>query len=556
MKRKNTGNTFPSAVLKDPGDLLQGPVFYLVLAAALFIVFMVNIFNGNMGDSVQTDRICLMTLILMAGFSYIFARVKDKPGMTGKEKKEIFLNVLVYFTLSAGFLLRIAYALYTPTYVRTHDLGSFSGDNSGHLNYIYYLYTNKRLPLSNDFELYHPPLYHFLCAVVYALAVRLAPGRDPGQLLEIIKVVNCFSSCATLAVIYRIFTELELKGELRAAATAVCAFMPVTFIFAGLVNNDSMSFFFYMMAVLYLIKWCRNKDFKDIIIMAFSTGLGMMTKTSVGMFAFTGGPFMIYIFIKAVKKGSWKKILIQFLSFGAVAVPLGMWFPVRQWIRFRQPLGYVFKIGKDSMQYLGDVSPVKRFFSFPVVRMLKKPFANPFGDQNVNIYAIESSLFGEWHFDDRKVLAEILAAAALVLVLFSLAGMLFSVIKGKIYDPSERYLPALMWFTMMVSFYYFNVKYPQGCSMDYRYIPQTFVAGAYYIARGLELLNCKIWKRREKNVRGTTAVTPEAMAGSSKAYPAAAGCETKKYKFLKAVVFSVILVFCVFSATVYLKPGL
>ena len=99
-------------------------------------------------------------LVSVAGFSLLtmglcWILAKDVE----QEEKWVIL------ILTAGFLLKLVYVLYTGIGTRQHDVHSFTDSTNGHAGYIRYLYTYGHLPdfdPRQEFQFYHPPLHHIL----------------------------------------------------------------------------------------------------------------------------------------------------------------------------------------------------------------------------------------------------------------------------------------------------------------------------------------------------------------------------------------------------------
>ena len=121
-------------------------------------------------------------------------------------------------------------------------------------------------------------------------------------------------------------------------------------------------------AFYYGFKWYGEGKTKDIITSALFTGFGMMTKLSVGLIAFPMGFLFIAKFIKDIRAEKGLKTFGQLASFGVIAAPLGLWYSIRNLIRYNTPLGYVLKLDIKHM----DISrfTVKErlfgFYGFPI----------------------------------------------------------------------------------------------------------------------------------------------------------------------------------------------
>ena len=171
--------------------------------------------------------------------------------------------------------------LYTPYDVRQHDIGVIG--SSGHLDYIYTIVKTGILPTSNSEQLYHPPFYYYISAILFKIATLFYDNNDFA--FNAVRLVPCIASCATMIVSYKIFRNLKLSKPAILIATTIVCLHPAFIYLAGSINNDMLSIFFGAVTILYTIKWYFDQSFKNIILLALALGLGMMTKLSVVMIA-------------------------------------------------------------------------------------------------------------------------------------------------------------------------------------------------------------------------------------------------------------------------------
>ncbi len=103
-------------------------------------------------------------------------------------------------------------------------------------------------------------------------------------------------------------------------------------------------------------------------------------------------------------------------------------------------------------------------------------------DVNLWEYTVKCALFGEFQFPEaRQVIAAVLIGASLVLI----ALTLYAMVRFVFFERKENRLAAVslgaLWLLLMLSFVYFNIKYPFGCTMDFRYIVPTVMTGAAFL---------------------------------------------------------------------------
>ncbi len=411
-------------------------------------------------------------VLLFAGFA-----------AAGKIKKQDKLEIRIALIILVGFVLRINYSLYTSFLVRQHDVLGFN--EFGHLDYVYWIFSNGTLPNTNQLQFYHPPLQHILEAGVMKLFSLLSPKTDLMSLFETAKIVPCFATCSTLLVVHSLCREMGISRRSTAIALAILAFQPTFLLFSSGINNDAMMLLFYMIAVLYTIRWYHNPTMKNILLLAVAIGLGMMTKVSAATVAFFTAPFFLIVLVQKIREKSAKRLFGQFAAFIGVCAPLGLWYPIRNYIKFGQPLTYVSDALSNEL-YVGDHSLVSRFLSFPVKEIFTPQFCRPYDDFRIWIYTLKCSIFGEYDFSQHDQLAIWFIAANLILIVLSLVAMIYILQKRKGISAINRFALAGLWLLQIVFFVFFNIKYPFGCTMDYRYMVPTCMIGAIYIGIAME----------------------------------------------------------------------
>jgi len=419
--------------------------------------------------------------LMLAGVAFCGAFLLAKRLLN---KKALTTETIVFTIIAAGIVMRIGYMLYTPFSVRDYDVSTF--DSNGHFAYMYRLFSQGALPSSNDYQFYHPPFQHIIQALVVKIFSFFQPNAELTPLFEAAKLVPCFASCALLWVCRSLFREAGLPKRAGAVALAIVAFHPAFYMLSSRVNNDALMLFFFMTSVLYTIRWYNRPTMNNILLIAVSIGLAMMTKLSGGMAALFTAPVFLTVLVKKWREREAKSVIGQFAVFGAVCAPLGLWYSVRNLVLFGQPLGYVLKFANTSGLYCGDKSLVSRFLSIPLGQIINPLYCYSFGDYNLWLYILKSSLFGEFSFDRNGDVAAVLIISNLVMILASFAAMIYVMARGKEMNKFARYGFFWIWLTQMIAFFAFNLQYPFGCTMDFRYMMPTAIIGAGYIGLALD----------------------------------------------------------------------
>lgn len=387
---------------------------------------------------------------------------------------------LITILIAAGIILRFGYMLYTPFYIRGHDVREYNG--YGHLAYIFRLFNLQGLPVSNLGQFYHPPLAHIADAATARLFAFLTGAANQDVIFESTRLIPCFASIALLFVSCRLFDELDFSKRAKLTALAVIAFHPTFILLSASINNDMLMLLFFMTAFLYSIRWYKDPTYKNIILLALSIGCAMSTKFSGALAAIFTAMIFLLVLIRKYKTKKIGNIVLQLAAFAAVCLPLGLWYHIRNLKLFGQVLGYVAPISAKSQLYVGNIPFAERFLSFSLPGILKNVWCDPFNDFGLWAYTVKSALFGEYTFSDRhEALAVILILSSLVLIVLSIGAMIWFLIA----DRKKNRLAVLsffaLWSLLVLSFIYFNIKYPFGCTMDFRYIVPTVITGAAFL---------------------------------------------------------------------------
>jgi len=391
-------------------------------------------------------------------------------------KKQLTYERAVFLIMLAGVLLRIVYVLNTPVSVRQHDVGDGTGDYR-QLDYILHFVNQWALPNTYISQYYHPPLHHLISAVWVRLQMVFNIDIERG--IESIQYLTAFYSSCFMVVAHRIFIRLKLKKQFLLAATALIALHPTMIILSGSINNDMLAVLFYASALLWMMKWLVEQNIKNTVYLALCVGLGMMAKIGNATLAFVIAPFFL---AKLAEEKGWLptvKLAAKLLLFGLISIPAGMWHAVRNLRAFGQPFGYVLMQEVGGWLYRGDIPLVSRIFSFPLSQLLSGPYVSVRSDYNLPVYTIKCSLFGEWAYaPPLDILASILVALNIIIILMSLAAMIYMMIAE---SRQERRMLCWCWSVQIVSFVLFYIQNPFTCAMDFRYIVPTLICGAGFI---------------------------------------------------------------------------
>lgn len=413
----------------------------------------------------------------------------------------------VFAVLAAGFVLRAVMVLFTPLNFHQHDVSGFGAGFQGfHDDYIMYIYENWALPdgdVRDLGQLYHPPLHYILSAVFFKINSVIFPARA-GE-INVLKTLPFIWSSGLVLFSYKILRHFKLEGAPLIVALCFVCFHPQTIFLAIQVNNDALGLMLFTAAVYLALKWYEKTELTTILFIALSIGCAMMTKLSMGFSAFPVGFLFLAKLVGSVKQKEKKdtvkpgKLMKQFVLFGVLVVPLGLWFPIRNFVEHGTPFTYVFTIDSTAGQDVGQYSAVQRLF-MPSAESLKMPFltmaqTKPALDYNMFLALLKTSVFDERSFDSRYLLTVgglLLAAACLMVVLCKLSALYLTVkqVRGK--NITAGFISLLILCAVLVGCYIkFCFGYPVVCTQAFRYVAPVLPAAGVFL--GLTASN--LWKK-------------------------------------------------------------
>ncbi len=424
-------------------------------------------------------------------------------GMT----KRLTAGRILFVMLLAGYLLRVGYMLYTPANCRQQD--TFSKNYDGHEAYAWTIFSTGKLPTSNAYQFYHPPLNAFLQAgfmrIISAISELIGfsdkflsyfMDGKPDYMEE--ERYFLYSTCQILSVFYSFMTAVLLvktvnlfsfSNKTKLLVWAFVIFYPRQIQFAGQLNNDALAYLLSAAALYCALRWQKGRrGIFPLILCAACVGLGMMTKLSSATVCLPIAGVFVYEGIRSLRKKEGAlpatKTLAQYLVFLAICAPLGLWFQVYAQARFDQPFGFVFS-NLNRKLYTGDHAFFTRFiFTLDAEEYFGSLYCRPFeGNYFLFNYALRSSIFGEfsyWQGEGFAVTAIVTAYLAAACLAVSLVWAIVvcartrkredGVWKRTGFSFADLLFVFLLVQSQVLSEIYFYIQMPYGCTMDFRYI--------------------------------------------------------------------------------------
>ena len=469
------------------------------------------------GTVAQTFIAIGLTVVLLVG-AYM--------GIT----KRLTTSRIILLLFIFGCILRIGYMLYTPVSTRQQD--TYNSKGTGHEGYAWTIFSTGKLPLTNDYQFYHPPLnatlqalfMHVMDFLSEMLAKLFGLGNYfPSKFLNGMESSSVnkefvtaeryylYSTTQILAVLYSVITCVVLlktvqlfkfSSKVEILLSAFVIFFPRHIQFAGMVNNDALAYMFSMMAIYYALKWQKGgRSAVYIWLCALSVGLGMMTKLSSATVCLPIAGVFLYELLGTARKCKgampWKKLLLQYGVFLAICAPIGLWFQVYAKAKFDQEFGFVFSnlnrllsterhsfferffVAFDFNEYFGSLS-CKPFSSWADKA---NGIYGASGHYNLFNYITRSAIFGEFTYWRGEGFAIVSLLLAWVSCFALFAAIIRSIVlyckkrkaggdllkEVKISGADLLFLFLLL-LSQAGSEVYFYITMPYACTMDFRYI--------------------------------------------------------------------------------------
>ena len=431
---------------------------------------------------IRSERMSLWIFFYMtlAVFFYRYLTLSDK------ERSDKHNAVMV---MGMSFAIKFCYVLYSSCYTRQNDVRSFDGD-AGHAGYIEYLIQNKHLPdflPTERWQFYHPPLHHTISACWIDICENVL-GASRNHARESLQMLMLFYSVGAVIIVYKLLKHFGFTGKSLLLPLALFAFHPAFILSSGAINNDQLAAFLTILTMLFTVRWFKEPTMKHIIPIALSIGFGMMAKLNAGTIAPAVAIMFIWQLIRHRKEI--KNFILQYLVFGVICVPLGLWWQIKNKIQWNLPFDYVPNVGGD--QYI-EMGIFERLFDFSP-KQFSPVFENwirdgsEFTEYNPNIAILKNSLFGE---DINKknfpggntVIPTILFWVALVLAVLCVVALFVQFFrKNTRLEKPYKVFFAYYWAFTMYYFYLFCYTYSATCTMNFRYLTPLLVVSAVQYA--------------------------------------------------------------------------
>ncbi len=239
------------------------------------------------------------------------------------------------------FLFGIFWAFVTPPPINGTSLGAqwgnFHPDEGSHVSVVMYM-ASHGLSLPPYVAPYdtsiHPPLYHGLAALVFAVS---RAGLPPVDALRVVRLMSVFAGVGTVWFAYRAARQTRLARAVAVPAALLVALIPMRVALSGAITNENfvalgataalallyenIRFGFRGHRFVTLLFWCV------IAIGSKITALGLVLSVGMGL-----------LYVRSWRGESLRIPLLRFAALlVSIGVTLGWWFAYNT-INFGDPL--------------------------------------------------------------------------------------------------------------------------------------------------------------------------------------------------------------------------
>ena len=259
-------------------------------------------------------------------------------------------------------------------------------NNDNHFRVIEFLVENGRLPLYTEaFAAFHPPLYYLLAAPFLKVF-----GTE-----KAVQFLSLGLSIASLVILYILIYKYGLiRGRLsQLYSFLLVCFLPQFVMFSLYVSNDTLTIFLGALIVLQSRRFIQAARWKEGLLLAIFTGLGLLTKATFVVFV----PILLalVVFI-SIQKESLAKTTWAATAFLAIVLSVGSYKFVDNYIRFHNP--FVTPLDQNDfhnevmIEQMSHYKGLSSFLDFNVIRLIGSPTTlynhNPPGTYTVPGYPV------------------------------------------------------------------------------------------------------------------------------------------------------------------------
>jgi len=414
---------------------------------------------ANQGIGAEKIHMGMWICILLGTFLFVGDIL-----MASREERE---EKILRWILLLGCIMRIGYTFYNGVFSRVHDVWYYDDyTQNSKASYLMWLIEREKLPDTYEGQLYHQPFSYLFTAGVCKILQLMTYDRNIYFVGSIGgKLGSCIASCMTMLFSLKLCKELKMKQESKILVMWFVAFLPGMYLAAGRIGEDAFSCLFAVMEIYTALKWYHNSNIRNTIYTAIEFGFGLQTNLSCIL---PMGLLVILVLEKMVgNHDAIKKYIGQTAIFAGIAAPLGLWFYIRNAIRFGIPFTYINEQEVGNILWTGEHSLWERFAPINLKNIITSPYANSYEDYNLSTYFLKSEIFGEFSFEIGKVIPYTFLVINLLVTILLIFHIIRWITKREKEHDEWALVGMFVFYLLFICYSYY--KEPFGCSMDARY---------------------------------------------------------------------------------------
>ena len=332
------------------------------------------------------------------------------------------------FVIMIGIFLKLVYDVTAGYDISTHALGEWVEiindiPNPGHIGVIQYYFTYHRLPnfdpsLISGYN--NPPLFYVISALLLKI-FHVDMGWSLGTMLHCIQCLNAvFVMVGSFAGI-GMLSKFGVRGRKQVVCLLFMMFFPGFYNLGAAMDNTPLCFMFMMLSLNTALSWYRMRNRGSLIRSALFLGLGMMTKLTA--FVVILPIASLFVFARFYDRRSSSEAYFKELGlYAAIALPLGLFYPLRNLIRFGTSPFYM-DVEAEAWQDVSAYSVAQRLGPAPLSNLTHLHLT----DQTYYEYNIWAQTFKTSVVDESALNLSLKVTNALALILLA-AVILFSIL--------------------------------------------------------------------------------------------------------------------------------
>jgi hypothetical protein len=413
--------------------------------------------------------VVIVGLLLLAWIGIFYRSIK-----TGAFAKQSALATVIFI----GAAVRVFYSIFTPLFARMHDV-------DGHIEYIFYVLQHWQIPNVNlGWQMYQPPLYYFLTAIVLSPAYFMS--RSQTLVLFIMQAGNVLISFLALYVAMKIAWQLfpqPKQSLLRLCLIGIVALLPGIVFLAPMVNNDALMvlwFFCFLWALqAYWAKPTKPLYYACVGILCAA----LLTKSnSVALV-----PAFISILLLHPKLPFKRRYVLLEHALQLLVLSVGWYFFYRFVLQ-----GQVHLVGNiqgnNILLFTPNWKPIYLVLIKPI-ELIFKPYYLPFDATTNRAYffhvLLTSAYSGEWKFAPPVLwILRVIHVTNLILLPVGMYA-LFRDWLEKNWTYAPQCVTSLF---LLFAMYGLQANKHNSGLQDFRYATLFVIPVAFYVLRGISLL--------------------------------------------------------------------